>query len=208
MPDYQKLSEDLPDDNLKKIFSIISKRQLDGAADSVRGIPITADDTIEIQSLMLDSIRTGMALDGGYVSLDEARASACGKVSQMVADSFFNPVSGTGTNLDPGYYNDATVPVSMSPNEATVYYSSGGLGARIIDLKSQGLLVNGYRFLADDFSQADLDTLKEYSDGLNFDKVLIEAVRDGLIYGGSLFVPALKRDDCLSYSMSFDELVK
>ena len=69
----------------------------------------------------------------------------------------------------------------MSPNEATAYYSSGGLGARIIDLKSQGLLVNGYRFLADDFSQADLDTLKEYSDGLNFDKVLIEAVRDGLI---------------------------
>ena len=208
MPDYQKLSESLPDENLKKIFGIISARQLEGAADSADGIRMTPDDTLEIQALSLDSVRMGMALDGGFTTVDEARTSVCNKLGSFVADSFFNSVNGTGTSLDPGYYNDATIPVSMSPNEATAYYTSGGIGARIIDLKSQGILVNGYRFLADDWNQGDLDRLKEYSDSIGFDKTFIEATRDGLIYGGSLLVPALKKDDALSYAMSFDELVK
>ncbi len=208
MPDYRKLSTDLPDDSLKSIFSIIANRQSDCVADSPNGIPMTADDTIEIQALMLDKIRSGMALDGGFMTLDEARSKTANGMGQMIADSFFNSANGIGTTSDPGYYNDATIPVSMSPNEVTAYYSNGGVAARIIDMKSQGILVNGYRFLCDNWNPADLERLKEYADSLNFDKEFVPAVRDGLSYGGSLLVPHFKKDNAVTYGMSVDQLIK
>jgi hypothetical protein len=96
----------------------------------------------------------------------------------------------------------------MSPNEVTAYYSNGGVAARIIDMKSQGILVNGYRFLCDNLTPADLEKLKEYADSVGFDKEFVNSVRDGLSYGGSLLVPALKSDNAISYSMSISELIK
>ena len=147
MPDYRKLSTDLPDDNLKKIFKIVADSQPSGVADSAASVPLSVDATIEIQALMLDKIRSGMALDGGFMTLDEARTKTANGMGQMIADSFYNSMNGIGTTSDPGYYNDATIPVSMSPNEVTAYYSNGGVAARIIDMKSQGILVNGYRFV-------------------------------------------------------------
>ena len=208
MLDYRKLSTDIKDDSLKPIFKIIADSQPAGVGDSGNTCPLSVDATIEIQELMLDKIRGGMALDGGYITLDEARKQTANGMGQMIADSFFNPANGIGTTADPGYYNDATIPVSMSPNEATAYYSNGGVSARIIDMKSQGILVNGYRFLCDKWNPADLEKLKEYADSVGFDKEFVPSVRDGLIYGGSLLVPALKRDNACTYGMSVDQLIK
>lgn len=210
MPDFQRLAENVKDDTLKEIYTIIANRQPQtdaGVFDSAKEILCTPDEVTEIQALMLSQIQANMTLDGGYQSLEEARKSVANGAAMMVADAFFNPVNRIGTPNDPGYWNQASIPVSISPMEATSYYASGGVPARIIDAKSQGILVNGYQFEGG-LNPADLDRLKDYSDGLGFDRVLTESVRDGLIFGGDLMVPHFRLDTNISYEYSFDELVK
>lgn len=208
MSDFRKLTETVQDDTLKEVFKIIADQQPDYIADSTLPLPMTADDCTAIKELLYQQVKTNMTLDGGVQSLTTARESSANHVSNMVADAFFNPVNGQGTRFDPGYYNTADIPVSMSPNEATSYYASGGIPSRIIDKKAGGMFINGYRFIGNSWTPQDLEALKEYADSLNFDHVVKESIRDGLIYGGAFMVPHFKRDDAHTHSMSVDSLIR
>jgi len=207
MADFRKLAENVNDDTFKELFSIIADRQplnRKGVRDSKVEIPCTTEDIDALQLIMHSRVQANLSTVGSIQTLDQARESA----ASYVTDSFMNDFNGIGTQLDPGYYNSASIPVSMSPNEATAYYSSGGVPAKIIDIKSQGILINGYRFLGNNWSPDDLERLHDYADSIMFDKALTDAVRDGLIYGGSLLVPAFKNDNPLTYEMSFDGLIR
>jgi hypothetical protein len=119
-------------------------------------------------------------------------------------DGYQNSVSGIGTDIDPGMYNTAYVPLSLTPDEATGVYASGGIPAKIIDKKAEGIILNGYSY--DGLEEADSKKLVEYGEERGLSAAIIDAVRDGLIYGGSLLVPHLKGDSALSYLKSFAEL--
>ena len=64
----------------------------------------------------------------------------------IVQDGYDNPVSGIGTFIDPGMQTEAFVPISILPQEATAYYASAGLPARVIDKKAGVLALDGVHF--------------------------------------------------------------
>ena len=129
------------------------------------------------------------------------------RMATRVLDSYFNPITGAGTNLDPGTYNQASIPFTLTPNEATSIYASGGLPQKIVDKKVKGVLMNGFDFKSRTWKEKSLKELKEYAQKVCLDIALENVIRDGCIYGGSILVPAFKGDGPISYEMDFDELV-
>jgi hypothetical protein len=210
MPDFQKLATECSDESLRPIFKIIDDVQSkSGVMDSSSASPIGIDGIQEIQELMLSNIRANITNDGiPPQTLVQAKERAASGIANLVADSFYNSVNGIGTSFDPGYYNTADIPISLSPNEATSYYASGGIPAMIIDTKAGGMLVNGYRFIGNGWKPEWLEKLKDYADSLGFDRVVRDSNRDGLIFGGSMLVPAFKRDNALTYQMGEKQLIK
>jgi hypothetical protein len=110
-------------------------------------------------------------------------------------DSYFNPVTGVGTNIDPSIYATASVPTVLSPREATGLYSSGGLVKVILDKKVESLLINGYCFEGKSWNRKSLDRLRDYAKSKGFDESLASSFRDGLLYGGSGIFSHHKGDD-------------
>ncbi len=212
MPDFERLAKNVQDDTFSKIFQIVADRQpktTEGVCDSNQYIECTADDVEEIKAIMLDRVQSNMALDGGFQTITEVRQSIANGLGQMVSDSFFNPVNRIGTTQDPTYYNQSTIPVSMSPNEATSYYTSGGVPAAIIDKKARGMFINGYQFEGPPLWKKEWsDELKEYADSLGFDRKAMETNRDGLLYGGAVMVPHFEKDTPFTYELPMPELIK
>jgi hypothetical protein len=123
-------------------------------------------------------------------------------------DGFWNPMSGIGSVDDPGMYSYAYTPVSMSPQEATAYYASGGLPKVIIDKKSKGIMMNGYQFDGEGWDPGDLKKMHDYAELIGFGEAQTNGTRDGLVYGGSILYPRLKKDNSASMPMSVDELLQ
>ncbi len=211
MANFSELAETVDDSTFSEVYKIIAGRQSGHGitTDSVTPIPMTPSDIDEIQSAMQRKIIGNMALQGGVQSLDEAKNHIASGIAKLTVDSFFNPVNGQGTPFDPGYYNTATTPISMMPQEASAYYANGGIPGMIIDTKAGGMLTNGYRFIGNGWKPEWLETLKEYADSLNFDqKAIRDPNRDGLIFGGAMAVPSFKKDDAMTYGMSREQLIK
>lgn len=208
MPDFTMLSE-IKGSSLADVFKLIDASRLSAsmASDSGEPIPVSAGDTKAIQQILIDEIRAGIVADGfSFNTISQIQESTIKNVTRAVADGFFNPVNGIGTTADPGYWNTAYTPISMSPNEVTAYYSSGGIPRIIIDKKAGGVMMNGYTFEGEGWSKEDLEKLKKHADELNFDQALEDSLRDALAYGGSLLVPQLKDDDACTMQMSPEEL--
>ena len=128
-----------------------------------------------------------------------------------VMDGYYNAMTGQGvTGFDPGSFNMAYTPVSMSPNECTSYYSNGGLPAIIIDKKVKGAMINGYNFVCNDedtgLNEKDRKTLKDYANDLGFDQQIEHTDRDGLGYGGAFMYPVFKRDRPETFDMPVEQL--
>ena len=103
---------------------------------------------------------------------------------------------------DPGIYNYSYIPVSMSPQEATSYYASGGIPAVIIDKKAKGALLNGYSFEGDGWEPDEFKRLHDYGEKVRFGKALSDSIRDGLCFGGAVCYPRLKQDTVGTLSMT------
>lgn len=207
---FHSISETVTDPSYKEIYKIIAEREphKKGVLDSLDPVYLRQDEIAKIKNLMFDKIRTNLVNDAvSFQSLDEAIQSVR-KFSNLVKDAFYNPMTGVGVKgIDPGMWDMATIPVSMSPNEATSYYSSGGLPQIIIDKKAKGALLNGYHFECDVMSEADRNKLKEYAQSINFDAALEMATRDGLIYGGAALYPHFKKDDPDTYCLPLNALL-
>lgn len=175
--------------------------------DSVKGNSHSIDAITDVQQIMYqETLARRVAAGQSFQSLDEMKADI--KVS--IKDSFVNPMTGIGTAKDPGIHTVATIPLALSPFEATAIYSSGGLPEIIINKKSKGILINGYNFVSDNkFWVPDkLRLLKEGLDSTGFEGPASDALRDGLIYGGATTYPTLKGDTALSYSFTGKDLAK
>jgi hypothetical protein len=194
MQTYKTLSESANVPWLKKVWEIISPKTHKGGdfvADAsdrdVRRGQHTTDDIRQIKSVMYDHVKSARVQDGqSFLTLDEFKAK--------VHDGFWNPLSGVGSVDDPGMYNYSYIPVSMSPQEATAYYASGGIPAIVTDKKAKGCLLNGYTFKGKDWTPDETKKLYDYAERLGFGAALADSLRDGLIYGGAICYPSLKQD--------------
>jgi hypothetical protein len=128
-----------------------------------------------------------------------------------VMDGYYNAMTGQGvTGFDPGSFNLAYTPVSMSPNECTSYYSNGGLPSIIIDKKVKGAMINGYNFVSNDeetgLNEKERLQLKEYANKVGFDQQIEHTDRDGLAYGGAFLYPVFKKDRPDTFEMPVEQL--
>lgn len=175
--------------------------------DSVRGNSHSIDAITDVQEIMYqETLARRVSAGQSFQSLDEMKADI--KVS--IKDSFVNPMSGIGTAKDPGIHTVATIPLALSPFEATAIYSSGGLPEIIINKKSKGILINGYNFVSENkfWTPERLNTLKEELDSTGFEGPAADSLRDGLIYGGAAMYPTLKGDTAISYAYTGKDLAK
>ncbi|ADX42541.1 phage portal protein [Tetrasphaera phage TJE1] len=210
---------------MRGVFDILAAGQerghiFDGVADGTpvpKQINHSPGEVKEIQDKLWTEVKGGMAADGIHystmedvgkglvVNLEHLVKKAKDRPEGMAADAFFNEFTGIGTGIDPGFHNASSTPVVVSPQEATAYYSNGGIAATVIDKKSQGVFTNGYQFVGG-LEEDDLKELKDYADKLNFAESLVEWWRDGYIYGGSTLMPWLKGDNVLTHEMTVEEL--
>lgn len=226
MSTFKQLAENKDNNkHFTEIFKIIADKMKDGDLDIVKdgsGGKFSISDINQIQELefnvvkdsfeeqeiqtqTMDDFKKSAVLDlsGRMKSL---KASLRGDIKQMVTDGFYNPMSGVGTYNDPGMYNSAYVPLIMSPQEASSYYSSGGIPKVIIDKKAKIPLLNGYQFVGD-LDPDDLAMLKDYSQKVGFDRAILSGNRDAFTFGGACLVPIFKKDEPDTYQLKIDELL-
>ncbi len=208
---------------MEDVFRIIGDRvkTYEGVSDAARPMRFTGQEVASIQDGQWQHIKAGLASDGNSQSMEDvekgltvkyenlAKNLGRGKTSGFkgeTLDSFYNDVTGIGTGIDPGSWNASSVPVSISPQEATAYYSNGGIAGGIIDKKFRGIFMNGYGFEGG-LDEDKLKKLKDYTDSLNFQEVTEDWWRDGGVYGGALLIPDLG-DNPATYLMSERELAR
>ena len=159
------------------------------------------DDIAEIKRIMYGATLARRAEVGdSFQTVDEF----CKKVH----DGFWNPRSGIGSQDDPGRYNYAYIPVSMSPQEATAYYASGGIPQTIIDKKAKGTLLNGYTFEGDGWTPDEFKRMHDYGERIGFGVAIADSLRDGLVYGGAIGYPRFKQDTVHTLELTQAELLK
>lgn len=141
--------------------------------------------------------------------LEELRTNASmPSNSGIVQDGYYNPVSGIGTDIDPGMSTEAFVPVSILPGEATAYYSGGGVPARIINKKAGCLTLDGVHFESADMSPDDISRLEDYAFECGFSEAYTQAITQALIFGGAVTYPVLEGDNPINMQADLRDIKK
>jgi hypothetical protein len=218
MADFTGMARDVEHKLWKAVYAVLGREQV-GVGDGLGRHSI--EDVQTVQGLLWEHVQANRLSGGGdFEGLSECRARMQTKLGANLAkvrtggyarDGIYNPVSGLGTLEDPSVYTSATIPVSISPFEATALYAGGGLPAIIIDKKSKGLLVNGITFKAYDegfWNDERLDLLLKEVDKTGFDERLAEGLRDSTIYGGAVLYPVFKKDSVGTFAADFGELLR
>ena len=227
MATFNKLKETETNAHHKAIFEIIAKREdLSEMTEDGPG-----------KAIVLDSSELALIRDNLAEEVQEARGTTqtaaemrehllknyAGKIEQIqaeakaraelrknpgiVQDGYENPVSGVGTFIDPGMQTEAFVPVSILPQEATAYYASAGLPARVIDKKAGVLALDGIHFECEKFTPDDIQKLEAHAHKTGFDEAYLNANTQALIFGGAVAYPVLAGDNPLSYQKSQEEII-
>ena len=190
-------------DDIKSVLKISGEDKI--VKDSSKGNTHSISAINEVKRIQHEQITANIVQEGGsFQTLEEMKQQV-----KVTLDSFINPMSQVGTYKDPGTHAFATIPVMLSPYEATALYASGGLPEIIINKKSKGVLLNGYNFVSNNkfWSPDKITILKEALDSTNFEEALSDGMRDGLLYGGALLYPTLRTDSAISYDFSIAELI-
>lgn len=124
----------------------------------------------------------------------------------IIQDGYSNSVSGIGTYIDPGMYTNSFTPVSILPQEASAYYSNGGIPARIINKKAGCLSLNGVHFESSVYSVDDIQHLEDYANSIGFSASYVDGTTQGLCFGGAVDYPVLKDDNPLTFQYSLNQL--
>ena len=125
----------------------------------------------------------------------------------IVQDGYMNEQSGIGTLIDPGMQTESFIPVSITPTEATAYYSNGGIPARIINKKAGCLSLDGVKFKCDAFTPDDITTLEAYAEKTGFNKAYSQGITQSLIFGGAAVYPVLESDNPLKTQYTIQQLL-
>jgi len=201
----------------KKIFQLIDGKMsnLQYTADGVPTSPIshTADEIATIQQELFGAVQDNYTNMYGskYRTMDDvnkqAQAYSDAALKSVIKDGFYNPLNGIGSGDDPSNATTATIPLLIGPSEVTALYANGGISQIIIDKKSKGVLLNGYRFKSGAFNEQELVDLQGHAESTGFSMALNDTFRDGNIYGGSALFPILFNDNPLTTAMNIRQLI-
>lgn len=204
--------------HFKEIFQMLEGKfaNVQYTADGVPTSPIshTTDEIELVKNKQFEAIESNFLTAYGthfntYEDIcNQAQAFSNDALRKVITDGFFNPISGTGTSIDPNRATTANIPLLIGPGEVTALYSNGGISQIIIDKKSKGVLLNGYRFKSSAFQEQDLVDLQGYAESTGFGMALNDTFRDGNIYGGSVLFPILTRDNPLTTAMNLRQLLQ
>ena len=212
----------------KAIFEIIASHEsgTKETEDGYKEIALDASELGQIKEEMSQIVQDARASAGSIQSASEMRRHlitdfpaklkkqmetllAQEKLAQnkgIVQDGYASPVSGIGTAIDPGMNVDSFIPVSILPNEATAYYSNGGIPARIIDKKAGCLSLDGVHFECADYSPEDLAKLDDYADECGFSEAYAQSITQSLIFGGAVAYPVLDGDNPLTTQLTLEQI--
>lgn len=234
MATFQELTKTERNANWQKVFETIAQHEKTGTGvqDGAEEITLDSSELEIIRDAMSDNVREALAQDGEIQTAAEMKAGLHLKTKQKMEqfiqdqkaaalrereiarnpgitnDGYFNPVSGIGTFIDPGMATETFVPVSLTPNEATGYYTSGGIPARVIDKKAGCLSLNELKFKCDAFTPDEITQLEVYAARCGFNEAYAEGITQALIFGGAMVYPALKGDSPLTTQLGMKELLK
>lgn len=227
MATFKQLTETETNERHKRVFEILAGHENDNVTqDGTSAIILDSGELTAIRDELYGLVKDNIAQDGDVQTatemrdglrlkikkqIDDAIASVGVKApsgSGIIQDGYFNPVSGIGTQIDPGMYTASFIPVSMTPNEATAYYANGGVPARIIDKKAGCLLLNGMKFECDELSPDDLAKLEAYAEKVGFVDAFRNGVTQALIFGGAVVYPMLTGDNALTTQKTIKELLR
>ena len=202
----------------KEIFKLLSGKMesMQYTADGVPTSPIshTTDEIATIQHELYGAVQDNYLRAYGtkYRTLDdinkEAQAYSDDALKKVIKDGFYNPLNGVNGINDPSRATTATIPLLIGPSEVTALYANGGISQIIIDKKSKGVLLNGYRFKSSQFNEQELVDLQGHAEATGFSMALNDAFRDGNIYGGSALFPILFDDNPLTTAMTVKQLMQ
>lgn len=202
----------------KEIFKLLSGKMesMQYTADGVPTSPIshTTDEIATIQYELYGAVQDNYLRAYGtkYRTLDdinkEAQAYSDDALKKVIKDGFYNPLNGVNGVNDPSRATTATIPLLIGPSEVTALYANGGISQIIIDKKSKGVLLNGYRFKSSQFNEQELVDLQGHAEATGFSMALNDVFRDGNIYGGSALFPILFDDNPLTTAMTVKQLLQ
>lgn len=155
------------------------------------------------QCCSLDEMKDGLRIH--IADKLKAKAQELARAEGLTKDGYYNPVSGIGTMIDPGMATQTFCPVSLTPQEVTGYYVSGGVPQRIIDKKAGCLTLNGVKFNCAAYTPDDLTKLEEYAEKVGFTPAYRDVVSQSLQYGGACTYPVLWGDNPMNTE---DSMVK
>lgn len=226
---FNTLKETETNEHHRRVFEIIASHEQgsnetqDGYSEIILDSSELADIRDEMYSLVKDNLsqeemtqsvsemKDAMLLKtqekiNAFIS-EQKQSLRLQKNNGIVQDGFYNDVSGIGTYIDPGMDTQSFIPVSITPVEATSYYASGGVPARIIDKKAGCLSLNGVHFECDELSPDDLQRLEEYANECGFTAAYSQGITESLIFGGAAVYPVLHGDNPIRSQMSIRQLL-
>lgn len=226
---FNTLKETETNEHHKRIFEIIASHEQGSneTQDGYSEIILDSSELADIRDEMYSLVKDNLSQEEMTQSVSEMKDAMLLKTQEkintfiseqkqnlrlqknngIVQDGFYNNVSGIGTYIDPGMDTQSFIPVSITPVEATSYYASGGVPARIIDKKAGCLSLNGVHFECDELSPDDLQRLEEYANECGFTAAYSQGITESLIFGGAAVYPVLHGDNPIRSQMSIRQLL-
>jgi hypothetical protein len=232
MKSFKALADGNKNGYFNTVFSLLAEKEkskkdfvVDSDARSrIKPLSLSTDELRKLGQEQFKQVKRNLVKDSGTVdtiqSFGSRYATFCKQqiaksptqvspeLMNGIKDGYFNAITNVGTDADPSMFTLATIPLALSPGEATAYYASAGIPSIIIDKKGKGPLLNGFSFSSTGWSTQDLEKLKEYALKVGFDLAVQNGLIQALIYGGSFTYFTLKEDDPATFLMSFEELIK
>lgn len=188
-------------------------------SDIFRGLPLSIQD--EITDMTNNELKTRIQAKGIKLktldsickeSEERMKKSVLplikGNNAAQVYDSFFNSASNVNTEYDPSTLGSTFPNLWLSPYEANSLYSQKGITETIINKKSKSILLNGVKIKNKYLTAKEIDLISENMVRLDFPKILSDANRDALVYGGSLVFPMFHKDNPNSAGIHIAGLIK
>ena len=228
MATFKEIAGTEKNEHHKRVFEIIASHETEDKTETQDGYAQIALDSSELETIRNEMTQIVQDARTGTQSLEEMRKHLIRNVPAkfeaklkeiqnqvklantpgIVQDGYVNPTSGIGTLIDPGMDTESFIPVSILPTEATAYYASAGLPARVIDKKAGVLSIDGVHFECDAFTPEDIQRLEAHAAEKGFNTEYTNGITQALIFGGAVVYPMLKKDNPIMTQKSLNEIIK
>lgn len=208
MATFAEIESAQKNEHHKHIYSILAKRESQKlTTDGLSEITLDASELEEIRDEQAQLVKDNRTDTQTLTELRDKLAIYKNiRTQQYTTDNYSNIITGIGTSIDPASAVDCSIPVSITPSEASAYYASGGIPARIIDKKAGCLALNGVQFECASLNPDDLQKLADYADACGFNRAYLDAQTQGLIFGGSVCYPVLNGDNPMTFGYNLRQV--